>query len=654
MMKSIYFLLFIFIVPFSYSQKMEDYFPEDLLPLMDEFHDCILEHPDSCMELKTKLFEEAHYRNNFYLVAKMYSYQGIGYAYDNNVSMAIDCFKKSVEISEQLEPTDNLIRAKNNIANMYISLGDTLRAYQYFDSAYESALFLESKEQQAAVLIQMFSLMVNRPLDEKTLTQLYKIQALDNYIDEDMRAYFYLSYSQYFRNLEDYDSALNYAQTSNEIYTKRNDLVGIINSSYDIGMSLIGQKKYQEAIRYCEEGAAVAEENDFIIWKPMNCECLWKTYKGLGNSTMALKYLEKKTQFERDVLNADRIRELTQMEVQSEFDKIRFTDSLKTVQKEELLTKESELRLAKREQKIQILWLSLGALAIFLVLLIRQSKIRKNQNNIIASQRDKLAIKQNELYDSMHYAKRLQHAILPSPHRLKKLSENYFVIYRPKDVVSGDFYWYHERKFNGEKYHFFAVADCTGHGVPGAIVSVVCSNALDHAFAELTKPSTSDLLNKTNIFVKNSFKNKGDQLSDGMDVSIIAIPESKDKIIFSGANNHLLLVNKEGKSKEVKANRYSIGNRWQDEDFHEAVVAIETGDTVYLSSDGYPDQFGGDTSEQRIKRGKKYKRHHFNSLLEKIWSEPMSIQKEILINTHEKWKGEFEQTDDICVVGIRF
>lgn len=256
--------------------------------------------------------------------------------------------------------------------------------------------------------------------------------------------------------------------------------------------------------------------------------------------------------------------------------------------------------------------------------------------------------KQKEITDSINYAKRIQEAILPSFDFIKIHLPNSFVYYQPKDIVAGDFYWAEKV---GDDF-FIAAADCTGHGVPGALVSVVCCNALNRTVNEFRLTEPGKILDKTRDLVLESFSKNGGDIKDGMDISLIRI--SGNTVKWSGANNPLWYIKSSVSSSgvenkelvEIKANKQSIGKTDHPEPFTTHTIELQKGDSIYLFTDGFADQFGGP-------KGKKFKYKQLEDLLVSSNSLSINEQHHTLKSTLSDWKGSLEQVDDICVIGIR-
>ena len=259
----------------------------------------------------------------------------------------------------------------------------------------------------------------------------------------------------------------------------------------------------------------------------------------------------------------------------------------------------------------------------------------------LSESREKIQEKNKEILDSINYAKRLQEAILPPAHFVKEHLPESFILYKPKDIVAGDFYWLEQK---GDTI-FIAAADCTGHGVPGAIVSVVCSNALNRVVLEFGITEPGKILDKTRELVLETFSRSDADVKDGMDISLCAINKKTNEVKWAGANNPLWYITDE-EMKEIAPNKQAIGKTDIASPFTTHTISLKKGDILYLLTDGYADQFGGE-------KGKKFKYKPLKELLLKNSKFSPLQQKEKLENTLEYWKGNLEQVDDVCIIGIR-
>ena len=272
-----------------------------------------------------------------------------------------------------------------------------------------------------------------------------------------------------------------------------------------------------------------------------------------------------------------------------------------------------------------------------------EDKVKERTAEVV-KQKEVIEEKNKHITDSIVYAKRIQQAILPPEDVFKTHLQNSFILYKPKDIVSGDFYWL-ERK--GNKI-LFAVVDCTGHGVPGAFMSIIGYNGLNQIVNEYNVQQPAEILNNLNKIITTTLKQHAHEskIRDGMDMSVCCIDLDTNKLQFAGANNPIFIV-RNNQVVEIKADKQPIGNFIGEEEFRFTNKELDLfpSDRLYLFSDGFADQFGGP-------RGKKLKYTMFRELLIENHQLPMQEQKELLDRLFENWRGELEQIDDVCVIGV--
>jgi serine phosphatase RsbU (regulator of sigma subunit) len=307
-----------------------------------------------------------------------------------------------------------------------------------------------------------------------------------------------------------------------------------------------------------------------------------------------------------------------------------------------------------------IIYAALLVLLIYVAVRLGQRRLRKKNERLEAiirartkeiwEQNVKLAAQKKEITDSIYYAERIQRAILPHTERIAAKITDYFILFQPKDIVSGDFYWLAE---NGKKIIITAV-DCTGHGVPGAFMSMLGISFLNKIILEDNTLEADRILNELRDDVVSSLKQTGKEgeARDGMDMALVVIDLQKMTMEFAGANNPLYMI-RENELTETKADRMPIAYHTESNKFSNHLIQLNKGDLIYLFSDGYADQFGGP-------RGKKFKYKLFKNLLMENRDKPMQEIKEALENTIENWKAPdgpdgqiYEQVDDILVIGLR-
>jgi len=279
----------------------------------------------------------------------------------------------------------------------------------------------------------------------------------------------------------------------------------------------------------------------------------------------------------------------------------------------------------------------------FFTSFVRQNSVFQKK---ILTHNSILEHKNTQITDSLKYAKHLQDAILPSVSTIKEYLEESFIVYRPKDIVAGDFYWMHAKNKNEI---LFAVADSTGHGVPGAMVSVVCTNALNQAVKESGLTDPGKILDKVRELVAQFFQHPDNtsEVSDGMDISLCLIDTETRTIKWAGANSPLWIIRENCDALTIiKPDKQAVAKTDMPKPFTTHSLQLNAGDCFYLFTDGYADQFGGSSA-------KKYMQKRIQKLLLSIYKKTMSTQKKLITDNLIHWMGKLEQVDDICFIGIK-
>lgn len=262
-------------------------------------------------------------------------------------------------------------------------------------------------------------------------------------------------------------------------------------------------------------------------------------------------------------------------------------------------------------------------------------------------EQNKLIEKKNtNILDSIQYARRIQMAILPDNQRIKKAFKESFIYFKPKDIISGDFYWFAQK----EDCALLAAIDCTGHGVPGAFMSVMANSALNEIINDMGVTSPDRVLDLLERKISTTLKKQSDSdtFNDGMDLGLISYYPKENKLEFAGAKRSLIHI-RDGQLQETKGNKYSIGSYQLDfkKEFDKTTLYTQAGDCIYIYTDGYTDQFGG-------KKSKKFMAARLKRLLSSIADKDLNIQESIIVKELNEWKEGHAQTDDILVVGLRF
>ena len=272
-----------------------------------------------------------------------------------------------------------------------------------------------------------------------------------------------------------------------------------------------------------------------------------------------------------------------------------------------------------------------------------EEKVKERTKEVV-KQKEIIEETNKHITDSIKYAKRIQEAFLPTEHNISSLLRNAFVLYKPKDIVSGDFYWIEKK----ENKILFAVVDCTGHGVPGAFMSIIGFNGLNQVVNEYNYSKPSDILTHLNKNISNTLRQKVEdsKIRDGMDVAICSLDLENKTLEFAGAFSPLFIL-RNGEILKTKGDKQPIGNfvGEQNFEFTNHVIQLQSSDKIYIFSDGFVDQFGG-------AGGKKLKYNSFRKLLLDNYQKSMSEQKIAINAFFETWRAGYEQIDDVCMIGV--
>ncbi len=653
--------------------------------------------------------------NNCFKKHQASAYNNFGfYHYNRNeIEKAIDAFEKAIKLSKEINNLSVIPTALNNLGYIYKQQGDILRALELYHQALKLNQKLNEKEEIALSLNNIGSIYFYQKEYEKAL-KYYRDALLIEKEHKSQKAVarLYSNIGSIYKEQKKYELAIEYFDQSIKIYQELKIQRGYATSlskktsiefellkdtSTSIHLDLLQNfvNKHKESFKiYNEiednEGKAFSLLNISLVYKEMGNLLLAEQYarqsieianeigfpESIKNAADILKDVALSKQNYReayqmqelyyqmlDSINSQSVYDATlQRQYQYEYEKKLIKDSLAIKEAEKI----RELKYTQ-QIKTQKTYTIVGIIGFFLMLIVvlvvyRGYKLKKKSNLLLENKNLIIEEKNKEITDSITYAKRIQEAILPAPTLLNKHLKDGFILYKPKDIVAGDFYWMHP---NNEEV-LFAAADCTGHGVPGAMVSVVCHHALNRAVREYQLSDPGKILDKTREIVVETFaQNAGFNLSDGMDIALCSVNFKTNIIKYAGANNpfYLITTNESTIEKlpeyvilaeeyntnlfEIKADKQPVGNYINVfNPFTTHTIQVYSGDMIYLFSDGFPDQFGGE-------KGKKLKYKYFKKVLMLNSKVSMNDQKISLNKFFHEWKGEMEQIDDICVIGVK-
>ncbi|MBQ19240.1 MAG: hypothetical protein CMD31_00650, partial [Flavobacteriales bacterium] len=543
-------------------------------------------------------------------LSKAYNTLGTIYADLGMYNEALKYYNLTIEINKEYNLKDGMASAYANIANIHAHLQNFKTAKEYFllsNNEFKALDRIDSKVKTDLSLSKVYKSLNQEDSAEYYLDEAFKsIKKKEANIHLLANVFLYKAQNELAKN--NYAETLLYLQDAEEKFTK-------VNSPYDLfqvyniyGELYYQQKKYNLAIKYYTEGLDKYSKNSTVTLKSDVYKGLSNSYLAIGNFAQAHAYQSKHMLITDSINKENSNNRLLAMENAFKNERSQLElDNLKNINK----LQEAEIE----KQNTQKIAMAIGFfLMLLLAFFIFRSYKQKKKSNLLLEEKNK------EITDSITYAKRIQNAILPSDTTVKEYLPNNFVLYLPKDIIAGDFYWLERKDDN----ILFAAADCTGHGVPGAMVSVVCNNALNRTVREYGLTNPAEILNKTREIVVQEFEKSDEDVKDGMDISLCCLDLSGSYAIlqWAGANNPLWIIRKH-ELIEVKPNKQPIGKTDNPLSFTTHEIQLQKGDTIYVFTDGFADQFGGP-------KGKKFMYKPFKELLLSIQNKTMEEQKIVL------------------------
>lgn len=571
------------------------------------------------------------------------AYKNLGILMDEagNIPKSLENYQLSIRYYKKANDEMGVAKSEANIGMLYRDLKRNDEAIEKFRAS--NKVFIQNNFLQGQLLIYQNMSICYEFENELDSATVYIKKAMDimnqlGTVDPNV----YGNYANIFMKQKNYGKAIEYYEKA----------IAIMGSSSrgttwtdNLGLAYYEQKQYTKALPLME--ASIKNAGNIYTANIMATHMhLANLHHAMGNDLAAFGVLKTYIDIKDSIFSLENAHQLSELSKKYETEKnqIKIENQAKQLESE----------------KIQKYFFA-GSMIVFIglgFLLFRSlkqknkaNKIILEQKSLVEEQKDSLEYKNKEILDSITYAKRLQDAILPAVDYWHQTLPESFILYKPKDIVAGDFYWLEKHTVvNGtgpEEYLFFAAADCTGHGVPGAMVSVICCNALNRSVLEFNLVEPGKILDKTRELVISTFNKSVENVKDGMDISLGCLNVKTRELLWSGANNPLWLVAAgSNEITEWKPDKQPIGAYADEKPFNTHSIILEPKTTIYLFTDGYADQFGG-------QNGKKFKYKQFKDSILAIHDRPMAEQKEHLETTFESWKGELEQVDDVCVIGIR-
>ena len=584
-------------------------------------------------------------------ISKAYNDIGLNYWKLKNSKRAMTNYLQALEFAERTDNDPTLARALGNIGILYEEQEDYEKALEFQGRCLElartqnedrlmantlnniSLIYSQKEELEKAEHFAHHSLNIRKKQND----QLGIAQALNllGVIAQDSTQ-FILADSLF--------------QEALSIYLSVDNVWGQAMVLGNIGSNYNRLTMYKEGMKTCYRSYNISTANN-LEWKISACRCIAESHANLGRATESNEWWNKWRELRDSLYNHNLENDLSLLVQRFEHEKL-----------ETELRHEAELshEETKRQRLLTNASVGIGMMALLLFFVLyrnyqgkqRDNELLEEKNREISGQKAIIEEKNTHITDSIEYAKNLQQAILPKHASFEGRFERHFIFYRPKDIVSGDFYWLED--VNGTT--FVAVVDCTGHGVPGAMVSMVGYQGLNKAVREKQLSRPSEILQSLSDHVEEQFEKSGGSVKDGMDIALFSISKNQRNLTFAGAHNPLLVVSRRTEIeytelKEstggwnmflIKSNRRSVGGFFDSGPFTDHKLQLEKGDTLFLFSDGYADQFGGEKDKKLgIKR-----------LREVLLRSVVDNDFESLESFYNEWKGNTEQIDDVSLIAL--
>lgn len=584
------------------------------------------------VKMKEALKDKKGVSSGYINIGNIYETQG-------NYTLALEYQLKALKLREELKDKVGMSMAYNNMGNVFRQMGKTEEAFSYYRKALKINEELNDQNGIANAYNNIGLIYFNKKDLKAALENYLKALRARELVDDQLGiGIAYNNIGSVYLNQRKMDKALFYQQKSLDIHRRISNKQGQVQALQGLGELYDATGNWKEALHAYDEMLRIAKDLNYK-------EAFANAYQNMASLYMKQKDFKKALDYTKlfyavkdSILNKDNFKQVSELNTRYE-----------TGKKEKeilLLTKDQEIKNKIIKQQQLVRWgLIVGIILLFISVysIYRRYRFKQEANTLLNKQKQEIQQKNQLITDSIDYARTIQDAAFPTKSKIHRVFPESFLLYRPKAIVSGDFYWIGEK--NGER--ICITADSTGHGVPGAFMSLLGYNMLENTIKKTSYIIPAEVLNELNGEIVKSFSGKAESgIHHGMDMSMLTINTKTNQLQFAGAHNSLYIVRNKGLI-ELKADRMGIGtiNR---HGFTNQQFDLLKGDMLYLFTDGFPDQIGGPNR-------KKFYYKPFKELLISLSGLSLSLQQEKLEEAHHQWlHGKWEQTDDILIIGIRY
>ncbi|MBL7920910.1 MAG: tetratricopeptide repeat protein [Bacteroidia bacterium] len=580
--------------------------------------------------------------------ANVYDYEGLIHMRMGNYENATKCFYKCIEFAEKEKDTLKLHNGFEHLASVNFYRSDYNAAVRFYKRALNFTSAQKDIRQYISTLDNVGLAFSNlRMFDSALFYQKKSVAIIEQLNEPGFLAESYINLGSTLLNLKLYKEAELFIKKAYDINTTIGDEYGEQLSNLYIGKLYLQTNKANEALPYFQKAFAISKKLKIPSQMLEAAKNLMDTYDNLGDYKNSVLYSRATIEIMEQLAEEENIRTINELSAKYEAEKKQ--------QQIQFLIQDKELK-ENKIQKDRYVKLFIGIVAALLLLLsvifIYRFREKKKDNNLLASQKneieeqkEELQHKNKEITDSINYAQRIQGSVLPSEKLAKTLFPESFIYFKPKDIVSGDFYWIAQNN----NFIYYAVADCTGHGVPGAMMSMLGNSLLNQIVLNSKIDSPNIILKELHFHVVKTLNENMQQRAskDGMDIALIRIDLKNKKVVYAGAGRPLYVI-KNNRLETYKADKYSIGGVYDTQEvnyiLHE--IKIDAPTQFYMFTDGVPDQFGGP-------KGKKFMSKQLQEFIHQTASLPVNEQEQRFKYLFESWKSNVEQTDDVTFISIR-